>query len=107
MKRFIIATACIAAFISCGPSQEQILEEAALMGQLNVRMFGAKGDGVTDDTEAIQKAIDFLDARGGGKLYFPYTKHGYLLSSPAKEYDSEGRLVRSQLILPGSSSEQR
>ena len=74
------------------------------MGQLNVRMFGAKGDGVTDDTEAIQRAIDFLDARGGGKLYFPYTKHGYLIASPAKEYDSEGRLVRAQLILPAGSS---
>ena len=74
------------------------------MGQLNVRMFGAKGDGVTDDTEAIQRAIDFLDARGGGKLYFPFTKHGYLLSSPAKEYDSEGRLVRAQLILPPTST---
>ena len=104
MKRLIIAIACICAFFSCGPSREQILEEAALMGQLNVRMFGAKGDGVTDDTEAIQRAIDFLDARGGGKLYFPYTKHGYLIASPAKEYDSEGRLVRAQLILPGTDS---
>ena len=74
------------------------------MGQLNVMLFGAKGDGVTDDTRAIQKAIDFLDGRGGGKLYFPYTKQGYLLSSPAKEYASNGRLVRAQLVLPPSNS---
>ena len=32
----------------------------------NVRDFGAKGDGTTLDTEAIQKAID-----AGGMVYFP------------------------------------
>lgn len=90
---------CLAAFLSC-TSNERKLEEAARMGQLNVMMFGAKGDGVTDDTKAIQKAIDFLDSRGGGRLFFPYTPKGYLLASPGKEYDSMGRLVRAQLIIP-------
>ena len=103
MKKIILAIACIAALVSCG-TPKRVLERAADMGQINVKMFGAKGDGVTDDTEAIQRAIDFLDARGGGKLYFPYTKHGYLLSSPAKEYTEDGRLVRAQLILPPTGS---
>ena len=58
-------------------------------------LFGAKGDGVTDDTEAIQRAIDYLDARGGGKLFFPYTREGYLIAAPAKEYAPNGRLVRA------------
>lgn len=89
--------------VSC-TSTEQKIEEAARLGQLNVMLFGAKGDGVTDDTEAIQRAIDYLDGRGGGKLYFPYTKAGYLLSSPAKEYAPNGRLVRAQLILPPGGS---
>jgi hypothetical protein len=73
-------------------------------GPLNVFMFGAKGDGVTDDTEAIQRGIDFLASRGGGKLFFPYTPNGYLLASPAKEYASNGRIVRAQLVIPPGNS---
>ena len=33
--------------------------------------FGATGDGTTNDTTAIQAAIDRVEARGGGIVYFP------------------------------------
>lgn len=33
--------------------------------------FGAMGDGETDDTVAIQSAIDYVYANGGGTIYFP------------------------------------
>lgn len=39
-------------------------------GLINARDFGAKGDGIADDTQALQKALDVLTTRGG-RLYLP------------------------------------
>jgi polygalacturonase len=41
----------------------------------NVRAFGAKGDGKTIDTPAINKAIDAAAAAGGGTVHFPAGKY--------------------------------
>lgn len=38
---------------------------------INVKDFGAVGDGVTDDTAAIQYAINYAHSVGGGKVYLP------------------------------------
>ena len=37
----------------------------------NVLDFGAVGDGVANDTAAIQKAVDTCVSRGGGRVYLP------------------------------------
>ncbi len=70
---------------------------------VSVKKFGAKGDGVTDDTRAIQRAIDKLYQQGGGVLLFPegvyivtsvilkdnitYQGYGATIKRPAKQQD--------------------
>lgn len=66
---------------------------------INVLDFGAKGDGITDDTAAIQAAINYAAERGGGKILFPYTRGGYRIASPAIE-EYNGKPLRTQLMIP-------
>lgn len=48
-------------------------------GQYNVKAYGAKGNGTTDDTAAIQAAIDAI-GNTGGTVFFP--PGVYLISEP-------------------------
>ncbi|TMV52146.1 hypothetical protein FE783_04165 [Paenibacillus mesophilus] len=44
----------------------------------SVKWFGAKGDGMTDDMDIIQSAIDIVYGLGGGTVFFP--KGTYIVS---------------------------
>ncbi len=48
--------------------------------------YGAKGDGVTDDTTAIQAAFDAVNTAGGGTVYFP--KGIYIVSTTVNIYSN-------------------
>lgn len=58
---------------------------ARLRDNLSVKDFGAKGDGVTNDSPAIQAAIDFVKARGYGAIYAPAGT--YLLNAQVTAQD--------------------
>lgn len=62
MKNFLLTLLSAVLLLSCGPT-----------GVYDVTRFGAKGDGVTDDAAAIQKAVDRA-ARQGGTVVFPAGK---------------------------------
>ncbi|CAM1370609.1 hypothetical protein TPENAI_60915 [Tenacibaculum litopenaei] len=49
---------------------------------INVKDFGAQGNGTTDDTTSVQNAIEKLEENKGGLLYFP--KGTYILSKQLK-----------------------
>jgi parallel beta-helix repeat protein len=48
---------------------------------VNVKDFGAVGDGVTDDTAAIQAAINAANTAGGGTIIIPKPAIKYLVTS--------------------------
>ena len=62
------------------------------------QQFGAKADGVTDDTEAIQEAINTVFGRGGGIVFFP--KGVYVLGKPPVTRDRQGNNPNSQIYIP-------
>lgn len=55
----------------------QIISPRTFDGEYNVMAYGAKGDGVTDDSAAIQRALDAAFNAGGGIVNIP--EGNYLL----------------------------
>jgi len=78
--------------------------EAAADTVLNVRQFGAKGDGKSDDTKSIQSAIDLAASRGGAVFLPPgvypcaelqMRPHVALTGIPAWDYEHAfGSVIR-------------
>ena len=48
----------------------------------NVAYYGAVGNGIANDHDAIQAAVDAAAAAGGGQVYFPIPAVAYYISGP-------------------------
>jgi polygalacturonase len=61
-----------------------------------VRAFGARGDGKTLDTAAINRAIEAAENAGGGTVHFPagqYLCHTIYLKSDVALYLDQGAVI--------------
>ena len=70
-----VATAADTVYVPAGTGAVTTTVQTKLRETVSVKDFGAVGDGVTDDTAAIQLAIDT-----GSNVYFPFTSTGYLIT---------------------------
>ena len=105
----LLSRAAIILLLSSVSAQGAAIAFPADAGFIDVRDFGAKGDGVTDDTQAINAA---LTAGGGdtGPAFWQdkivYLPEGtYLISAPIAKRYADGRFA-SGTILIGQSREE-
>lgn len=78
-------------------SQDRV-DLVRLQTTLNIRDFGAVGDGVSDDGPAFQAALSVLRVFGGGSLYLPAGT--YYCSTNA---NSENNTYRACGFIPGNT----
>ena len=64
---------------------------------LSVKQFGAIGNGVVDDTKAIQSAIDSAAKNGGGTVFFPAGTYKVLIQPQA----SRALTIDKNVVLRG------
>lgn len=85
-----------------GAAFETAFTTAAETCALNVKDFGAAGDGVTDDTAAIQRAVLVLPA--GGRLVFPA---GVYCTAPILLKSHMTLELRQGAVLLGAADKQK
>ncbi len=96
-KKTLIKTVwkCLAttAFIHGGLTVQQCYAQPlpANSGVINVKDYGAKGDGATDDTQAIQKAIQSVSRHNSKQVTIYFPKGTYTISNSLKWLDAEGK----------------
>lgn len=81
-------------FIQSGAGAQARTVQAKLRDTVSVKDFGAVGNGVVDDTAAIQAAINAVAALGGGHVYIPRGNYllntGLTISSPSTHITGDG-----------------
>jgi len=79
---------------------------AATTAVFDVKAYGAKGDGASIDTPAINKAIEAASAQGGATVRFPagtYACYSIHLKSNVVLYLDPGATILAASVAPGGS----
>ena len=76
--------AALVGFQQAGTGAVATTVQSKLRETVSVKDFGAVGDGVADDTAAIQRAVDAVFAAGGGVVFLPAGV--YLIASFSSGY---------------------
>lgn len=82
---------------------DKIINEADDRG-INVRHFGATGDGKTDDTEAFQNAIDYAAKHNNASVIVPAGKYVISKELTLKFIELRGEGVISTTLIPKNVS---
>ena len=109
-----------ALLLSAPVAHAQVVDAVTQVSNLsyyNAKTFGAKGDGVTDDTAALKKALATVAGQGGGYLFLP--RGTYEISSTLSipngvqvvglgwgnppEYGQFGTVIQASHSFPGSA----
>jgi polygalacturonase len=97
MSTLLATLAALALMSLSARAQSPAASPSAASGrQYDVRAFGAKGDGTTIDSDAINRAIVSAAAAGGGTVYFPagtYASHSIRLRSHVGLYLDQGAVL--------------
>ncbi len=78
------------------PIADQSFELPPDSGYINVKDFGAKGDGITDDTEALRQVFGRNKEDSGGAIRSIYIPNGTYLISNTLEWGDKKKDVRGQ-----------
>ena len=95
-QRCLATAAILASIWSCVAIGQTSFD----VNSFDVKRFGARGAGVTDDAGAIQKAIDAAAEAGGGVVLFPGSARAYLVTRTLKitssdiELSGDGATIR-------------
>lgn len=81
----------------------QVVNEADDRG-INVRHFGAKGDGSTDDTDAFQQALDYASAYNRTSVFVPAGKYVISKELVLNFVELYGQGVVSTTLIPKTTS---